>query len=170
MMSTNLSGSSIDYETKKWAVLDLAFHTPPFCVPTIAENEKLQGHKNYEVWRRMVKLDLGSFNLLHFINAENGGTNINISVAKRRVLNAQALQYLKRSVSETYCALTTKCYKRIWSHEYNWQNVYKKSNAHTCCSVQQIHKPEVPTRVWLNKICSRFWKLCRWISFPWDNV
>jgi len=98
MMARNQNELKIDDESKKWVALDQAFHTPPFQIPNIPDNEKLFGRTNYKGRKKMIELDLGTFNLLHFINTENGGDIMNILPAKRKVLNAQALQYLKRSV------------------------------------------------------------------------
>lgn len=91
--------SSLSAEQKKWAEWDRAYQTPTFNIRNFHEDEKLYGHKNYKVWRKMVDLDLAALNLHPFIQ-EQAATSIQLSPARRHMLDAQTLQYLKASVKK----------------------------------------------------------------------
>ena len=80
--------------------LDKAYQTPPFsnsCFLWARKTSRV--YKDYKTWKKTLKLDLGALSLLPFIHSENG-SSINISLARRNVLNAQALQYILNSVSK----------------------------------------------------------------------
>ena len=95
----NFMATPLDEESKKWMAADKAYHTPPFTLCSIPESDKLHGHRNFQLWVKMIELDLGALNLLPFIRSENG-VEINISPARRNVLNVQALQYIKTGVTK----------------------------------------------------------------------
>ena len=89
-------------EAHRLLALDKLYVTPPFQIRAIADHEKLSGHKNYKAWRSMVELDLRALNLLPFIESDCGMA-VNVSPAKRVVLDAQTVQYLRASISKSIC-------------------------------------------------------------------
>lgn len=99
MMGTQQLPSVLDTESKKWIAIDQVYHTLPFVLRAISEQDKLQGHKNFKSWLKMIELDLGALNLVPFIRSEHG-EEITVSLARRSVLNAQALQYIRAIVSK----------------------------------------------------------------------
>lgn len=98
-----LKNNMMNPETQQWIAADKAYVTPQFQIRNMQEHEKLQGHRNYKNWRSMIELDLKALNLLPFITSECGD-EIVVSPSRRVVLDAQALQYIKASVSKYIAA------------------------------------------------------------------
>lgn len=94
------STSPMSNQRIEWAMWDKAFPTPNFHLRVFANEEKLQGHRNYKNWRKTVELELTALNLLAFTKEEMA-TSIPLSPSRRAMLDAQALQYVKASVSRS---------------------------------------------------------------------
>ena len=106
----NMAGGDGDPEMVKahrLIAIDKLYITPPFQIRIMGEHEKLSGHKNFKTWKAMVELDLRALlNLLAFIETDCGLT-VNVSPAKRVILDAQTVQYLCASVSKSICQCIT---------------------------------------------------------------
>ena len=90
----------VDNTTINWVAVDKAYVTPNFYIRNIDDREKLTGHSNFKKWRHMIDLDLKALGLLPFIMNECG-SSVNVSPMRRVMMDAQALQYLKATVSKT---------------------------------------------------------------------
>lgn len=90
---------SVSSEQKQWTAWDAAYPTPTFSVRKFGEEERLVGHRNFKPWKKMVELDLAALNLTPFIKDE-AGESIKLSPSRRKMLDAQTLQYLKASVTK----------------------------------------------------------------------
>ncbi|KAL6972314.1 hypothetical protein U1Q18_050683 [Sarracenia purpurea var. burkii] len=94
------STSKGDAEVLRLLSLDNLYVTPPFHIKVFSDNEKLYGHRNFKSWKSMIELDLRALNLSPFIE-EECGMSIQVSPAKRVVLDAQTVQYIRASVSKS---------------------------------------------------------------------
>lgn len=87
-------------EEFRYAALDKTFRTvPPSRI--YAENEKLVGRQNYTTWLQTIRGDLKACNLLVFIDADQANGLVNISPSLRSTLDAQALQFIRLTLSKS---------------------------------------------------------------------
>ncbi|XP_065204436.1 uncharacterized protein LOC135834480 [Planococcus citri] len=97
------SNNSLFSDQQQLMAADRAYITPTFQLRSMGDHEKLNGHRNFRAWRNMVELDLRALNLYPFITSPRG-SEVEISQAKRNVLDAQTMQYITMAVSRPIAA------------------------------------------------------------------
>jgi len=100
LMSTMNIPRPLTEEESRNVALDKAFRT---VVPTreYSESEKLVGRQNYTTWLKSVRGDLKAYNLLAFVDADQGTGLVEISPSLRSTLDAQTKQFIKRTLSQS---------------------------------------------------------------------
>lgn len=76
-------------------------------VRIVPEADRLTGRKTYKTWKRMVDLDLLTYDLTECVEEENGG-DPEWSEKKRKRMNARAQKYLNNAVSHSIKASIVK--------------------------------------------------------------
>lgn len=84
----------------EWIEIDKLYQTPNIHIREYSSSEKLRGHSNFKSWKDLIKLELRAFNLLQFIESECG-MSIKVSPMRRVMLDAQTVQLIHASVSES---------------------------------------------------------------------
>lgn len=93
-------GGSSQRTTAEWIELDKLYITPSFTVRQFQSHELLSGTRNFKDWDGMITLELRAANLSPFIESKCG-MSIEMSPARRVMCDAQVVQYLRASVSQS---------------------------------------------------------------------
>ena len=90
---------------------------PAFSIRVIQDHERLVSNKNFRSWRNMVELDLTALDLLPFIKSPSA-SELELTPQKRVVRDAQALQYIRASVSKSIASRLNDKYTAFDAYEY----------------------------------------------------
>lgn len=98
---------------RKW---DAAYITPTFTIRKFEEHEKLRGHSNFKSRTKMINLELAALNLFPFIQSE-ASIEMNLSMRRRTMLDARALQLIRASVDRSIVKHLNKLYCAYSAHK-----------------------------------------------------